>query len=91
MNNETTLQITYEIQNLSEANRRWEWVTQFSTQEVAEECLHRTGSFEELPPLITVDNPNWRIIEVELVERVNVVARVSAVLQGDRYVMAREA
>ena len=90
MNNETIIETVYEVQNWSDANGRWEWVNHFNTQEHADEYLHRTNAYEGLPALITVSNPKWRIIQLEHVERVTVVARVSAVLQGDRYVMASE-
>lgn len=77
----------YEIQNYVGGD--WEYLTSFPSQESAEECLHRTGPFEGLDPMITVDNPFWRIVRTEQIERSSVVLRVNAVMQDDQVVMPR--
>jgi shikimate kinase len=73
----TVIATIYEIQN--HLGDGWEYITSYGTQESAEECLHRTGSFEGLCPLITVDNQRWRIVKTEQIERSTVVVNVETV------------
>lgn len=80
---------SYEVQNWSDSAGvagRWEMVVVFGSQEAAEQCLHRTDGYEVHPPLITMENPRWRIVRVEQIERTMVVLRVSAVNVGNSVV-----